>query len=262
MNADKTVLRYRRLSAFIGGQMSFMEWIDPHPEVDVQLAEYRRLLGYPRGVALEGRAQELADWAREWYSEHGRPWIYAREVQGHPSRDREGAVMLDGLQFHSGTLGRRFERTAADGAVLAAVSAGPELEREAQKLWLEEKPDEYFFLEVLGSAVVERLTAMAGAHLCAWAEGREMAVLPHDSPGYPGWDIAEQTRLLGLLKGAGNLPGELDALESGALRPKKSLLAVFGLTRHTEGVRPLTEWVACESCSLPACDYRRRKGEP
>ena len=110
---------------------------------------------------------------------------------------------------------------------------------------------------MLGSAVVEHLTTMTGARLCAWADGQGMAVLPHYSPGYPGWDIAEQPRLLGLFQGAGTLPGNLEALESGALRPKKSLLAVFGLTRKTEGVRRLTEVVACENCSLAACQYRR-----
>ena len=103
---------------------------------------------------------------------------------------------------------------------------------------------------------------MTGERLCAWAEGGEMAVLPHYSPGYPGWDVAQQSRLLGLLNAAGKLSGKLEALESGALRPKKSLLAVFGLTRHTEGVRRLTEVVACGSCSLPACQFRRMTGEP
>ena len=35
------------------------------PDLNVQSAEYTRLLGYPRGWVLEGRALELADWARE-----------------------------------------------------------------------------------------------------------------------------------------------------------------------------------------------------
>jgi hypothetical protein len=235
-----------------------MEWTEIHPEVEVQSAEYQRLLGYPPAFELEGRARELADWAREWYARHGRPWIYAREA-GSVGTDG-AAVNIEGVPFHSGVLRKRFERAAAGGAVLAAVSAGPEIEREAARLWREEKPDEYYFLEVLGSAVVERLTAMAGERVCAWAEG--MAVLPHYSPGYPGWDIAEQSRLLGLFQGAGKLPGKMEALESGALKPKKSLLAVFGLTRQSEGVRRLTEVVACESCSLARCQYRRMTGKP
>jgi hypothetical protein len=235
-----------------------MEWIDAHPEVAVQDTEYQRLLGYPRGRVLDGRALELAGWARQWYAEYGRPWVYAREAESAGAGD--GSLEIEGVRFPSGVLRRRFEKAAAGRAVLAAVSAGPEVEHEAQRLWREERPDEYYFLEVLGSAVVEQLIAMTGERL--WAEGRQMAVLPHYSPGYPGWDVAQQSRLLGLLNSAGRLPGKLEALESGALRPKKSLLAVFGLTRHTEGVRRLTEVLACGDCSLPACQYRRATGEP
>jgi hypothetical protein len=50
-----------------------MEWIDLHPEVAVPTDEYQRLLGYPRGRVLDGRARELSEWAREWYAENGRP---------------------------------------------------------------------------------------------------------------------------------------------------------------------------------------------
>ena len=237
-----------------------MEWTETHPEVEVRGAEYQRLLGYPPGHVLDGRSRELTDWAREWYAEHGRPWVYAREA-GSVIMDGP-SVLIEGVRFPSGALRKRFAVAAADRAVLAAVSAGAEIEREAQKLWREEKPDEYYFLEVLGSAVVERLTEIAGRRLCAWAESHGIAVLPHYSPGYPGWDVAQQSRLLGLLKTAGSLPGNLEALGSGALLPKNSLLAVFGLTRQTDGVRRLTELVACESCSLPACQYRRIAEKP
>ena len=237
-----------------------MEWIDVHPEVAVQDAEYQRLLGYPHGHVLEGRAWELAAWARQWYAEHGRPWVYARQAES--ARTDATSVEIEGVRFPSRVLRRQFEKAAAGSAILAAVGAGSEIEQEAQRLWQEERPDEYYFLEVLGSAVVEQLIAMTGERLCAWAEGAEMAVLPHYSPGYPGWDVAQQSRLLGLLNAAGKLAGKLEALDSGALRPKKSLLAVFGLTRHTEGVRRLTELVACGNCSLPACQFRRMTGEP
>jgi hypothetical protein len=53
------------------------------------------------------------------------------------------------------------------------------------------------------------------------------------------------------------LAGELESLASGALRPRKSLLAVFGITRQTGGVRPLSELVACQGCSFAPCQYRR-----
>jgi len=53
---------------------------DRSPAIEVQPTEYGRLLGYPPGWTLDGRAQELAAWAREWYARHGRPWTYARGV--------------------------------------------------------------------------------------------------------------------------------------------------------------------------------------
>ena len=233
-----------------------IEFADISPDIAVPPAEYCRLLGYPRGHALQDRAAELAAWARAWYAEHGRPWVYARYVAG--PQTGENAVLLEDAQFHGERLRKTLQQSGAHGVIVAAMSAGPELEERAQELWQEEKPDEYFFLEIFGSAVVEHLTTMTGARLCAWAEDRGMAVLPHDSPGYVGWDVAEQPQLLRLIQRSGNeLAARVAALESGALRPKKSLLAVFGVTRHVDRLRPLTELVPCESCSYAPCQYRR-----
>ena len=100
-----------------------------------------------------------------------------------------------------------------------------------------------------------------------------MAVLPHYSPGYPEWDIAEQPRAArtSAIHAADAsehaLPARqrLDVLESGMLRPKKSLLAVFGLTRHVDRVQPLTDLVPCENCSLsplPVPPRRRTSAQP
>ena len=230
-----------------------IELADTRPDTQVAGAEYLRLLGYPRGHVLEGRACELAQWARAWYAENGRPWVYAREMAA--VELAAGAVRIQGAAFHSERLRQTFEEAEAHGAILAAASAGPEAEREAQKLWSEEKPDEYFFLEIYASAVVEHLVTMLGARLCAWAETQGAAILPHYSPGYTGWDVAEQPRLLALA--GGELPGPLETLESGALRPKKSLLAVFGVTCNAYSLHRLTAGPPCVNCSFHPCQYRR-----
>jgi len=193
-------------------------------DLQVQDAEYHRLLGYPHGRQPEGRAAELAAWARAWYAEHGRPWTYSREA------------------------------TLPDRAFIVAVSAGSEIEEEAQRLWQAGHPDEYFFLEIYGSAVVEHLNAAAGAELCAWADPQGLAILPHWSPGYPGVDIAEQARLLERIQ---PLPHRLEVLPSGMLRPKKSQLSVFPVVPKTEGTRSLAEHVPCSGCSYTPCQFRR-----
>ncbi len=168
------------------------------PDVNVAPAEYARLLGFPRGWVLEGRSLELADWARAWYAKNGRPWVYARQAE---SLEIAGdAIHIDGVSFTSKRLQNTLQQAEAHSVILVAVGAGPEAEEEARRRWEDEKPDEYFFLEMFGSAVVEHLTTVTGANLCDWAERHQMAVLPHYSPGYPEWDIAEQPRLLELMK--------------------------------------------------------------
>lgn len=234
-----------------------IELVDTFPDTNVQTAEYKRLLGFPRDRVLEDRSRELAEWARDWYANHGKPWVYARQIS---SLDiTNGSIHIDGATFTSKRLQNTLVQAQADSAILVAVSAGAEIEAAARQAWLEEKPDDYFFLEIFGSAVVEHLTTMIGGRLCGWAETRQMSVLPHYSPGYPEWDIAEQGRLLSLIKNSAKhpLPGPLDVLDSGMLNPKKSLLAVFGLTHQTENIRSLRELVPCENCSYSPCAYRR-----
>jgi hypothetical protein len=232
--------------------------IDLQPDVDVDEREYLRLLGYPPGTELQERALELATWAREWYSARGRPWVRAARIDEVATVD--GGLTIGGRRFSPSRLCRLVADAGATSAVVAAVSAGVEAEAYAQALWEDGKPDEYFFLEVYASAVVEHLVMMTGARLCAAADAERLAVLPHDSPGYPGWDIGEQSSLLALIQtsGAATRPLALDVLDSGMLRPKKSLLAVFGLSPHLERVERLTTLVPCDSCALRNCAFRRR----
>jgi hypothetical protein len=231
--------------------------VETQPEVNVQESEYKRLLGLPQDRELEGRVQELALWAQDWYRRNGEPWIYARQTGKIESSQR--TLRIDGIPFSPGRLHERFVQSKADSAMLVAVSAGKDCEETARELWSEGKPDEYFFLEVFGSAVVEHLVAAASFRLCEWADQHGAAVLPHYSPGYPGWDIKEQGDLLNLImRGDGTKIRErIGVLDTGMLRPKKSLLAVFGITHRVDLVPRLTDLIPCESCSLASCRYRR-----
>ncbi len=232
------------------------ELIDRQPEVIVPESDYIRLLGFPADYTLEGRARDLADWAREWYGRHGHPWICAVDARIDAANDtlRIGDSTMASPQLHDQVIAAQ-----ADEAVLAALSAGPECEEEAGRLWQAEKPDEYFFLEVYGSAVVESLVTAARARICGWADRQRKAVLPHYSPGYQGWDIADQTQLCQMIRRrkGGQLAEGLRVLDTGMLQPKKSLLAVFGITRRLDLVQNSAHLIPCESCFLSGCQYRR-----
>jgi len=227
------------------------------PPVTIPDAEYVRLLGYPKNRSLEGRARELADGAQKWFAKNGRPWIRAQECS---SLEWEGEKLrLGEMEISSRRLRDVFSSAGAHSVVLLAVSAGKECEEHAKKLWEEEKPDEYYFLESYGSTMVEQLVTLANGRICGWADKNQMAALPHFSPGYAGWNVTGQVPLWELFRRQfpGGFPGELDVLESGMLRPKKSQLAVVGLTRDLEKARCLHSLIPCEQCPMSNCQYRR-----
>lgn len=231
--------------------------VETNPRVEIPESEYLRLLGYSKNHSLEGRARELADEAQVWFAKNGRPWIWAREVSSLELKIRTACV--GGIEFSSKKLRDILFEAQAHSVLLVAVSAGKECEEHARELWNEGKPDEYFFLETYGSAVVEQLITIASGRICAWADENKMAALPHFSPGYSGWNIAEQLPLWKLFQKnfANDFPGELEVLESGMPRPKKSLLAVIGLTRDLQKARQFQKLIPCENCFLPNCRYRR-----
>ncbi len=233
-----------------------IEYLDARPAVAVDAAEYHRLLGYPRGHVLEERPRELEAWVRGWYAENGRPWVYLREVE---LQLKEESLRLDGTEFRSPKLHELLHQGGARRAVVVAVSAGRSGEEHARALWEEGKPDEYFFLEAFGSAVVEHLVASLNARICALAADTRFVALPHYSPGYAGWDVADQKRLFDVIaRGASrSFPESLQVLSSGMLKPRKSLLAVVGLAPQVNGAPQAKPAVACVSCSFSPCQYRR-----
>ena len=233
-----------------------LEHTDARPAVTVTEPEYRRLLGYPPDHDPGERAVELAGRARRWFADHGRPWVYLREVD---LQWQDDGLRLDGVEFRSGQLHRHLAQAGARRALLVAVSAGAACEEHARHLWEEAKPDEYFFLESFGSAVVEHLVAATSGRICGLADSAGLIAVPHYSPGYAGWDVADQNKLFALIARGGTapFPGPLEVLPSGMLRPKKSLLAVVGLTARTPAALAAARLVPCDACAFSPCRFRR-----
>jgi len=216
-------------------------------------AEFKRLLRLPADYVFADRMAENARWVREWYAEHGHPWLCARHVDG--CEVTAEAVALGGRRLHSRELARRFR--AASSALVVGACAGAEAETEAARQWELDEPDRYYFLETYASAVVEALIAGARGRLCAWADGRGAVLLPHYSPGYQGWSVGEQGAVFALLTEAGPLPAPLEVMSSGMLRPKKSQLAVFAVAAKGTAVAEPADLVPCKHCAHIRCEFRR-----
>lgn len=192
-----------------------------HPTVRCE--DFKRFLRYPPRRAFDTPLAENASWAQSWFAAHARPWFCTLVVdtQAQPGR----GLRIDDEWFDSPALAEKFANI--DRAVIAIASASAEADLEAAARWQAGEPDRYFFLESYSAAVANALLWELRQRLRTWTGGR--ALFPHHGPGYAGWSIADTPRLLAHVAAASDLPGPIEALGSGMLRPKKSHLVLFGL---------------------------------
>ncbi len=115
-----------------------MAFLDAAPAVDVDAAEYARLLGFPRGHTLDGRALRAGRLGAR-VVRGTRPAVGPRAPGGHAGDRRRRDVTSRASRSGATACTRTLEQAGAHGAVLVAVSAGPEVEREAHQAWLRRK---------------------------------------------------------------------------------------------------------------------------
>ncbi len=192
---------------------------------DVPEATYKRFLRFPPARALEGEMAEVADWARNWYAVNGRPWIAHTVVEMRVDDDLQ--LLVEGLPMGDARLGRFFEKVSGEGRLVFAC-AGIEAEHEAQQRWDTGEADSYYFLEAYSAAVTESLLTRLRTQL--QAQDNNHGWTPHRCPGHGKWNILDNLRLLKIARQSLELPPEVEGLQSGMLRPKKSLLGLMGRT--------------------------------
>jgi len=104
------------------------------------------------------------------------------------------------------------------------------------------------FLNAYSIAMVEHLRWQAGDHPRRTLSETKVMVLLHYSPGYDGWDLADQARLFRLIRNKGQSTlNPLQLLSSGGLRPNKSTLAAYGVTRRIDPGQDLEQYWSCRS---------------
>jgi hypothetical protein len=233
--------------------------IDTHElAASVSREEYHRLLQLPRTMDLQGELRELAVRARTWYAKHGKPFVAWREVE--VKKIHTPLIHLsEGIEFDSVRLAERLLAGEAPSVILLAATAGSEVSDEVSKRWSEERPDEAFFLDRFAVAVTEQLIRWSAVTLCRQSEALQTTLLPHLSPGCGNWDIRDQHKLMDLLSPGKKEIGPIHMMDTGALHPQYSVMAVLGVTRRKITASPKD---ICRSCDLSPCAFRRASFAP
>jgi hypothetical protein len=135
------------------------------------------------------------------------------------------------------------------GAGICTVGAA--IERRVRRLWDERELPLAVMLDSVGSAAAESLAEYANDLLCQAAIPAGVKVTNRISPGYAGWDTAEQAALFGLCPGR---PIGVSLNESSVMTPGKSISFLVGVGPDARVDHYFTQ---CRRCWMRDCAYRR-----
>jgi len=165
------------------------------------------------------------------------------------TRQDPDRIEAGGTVLHIPDISRWWGHVDAVGAGICTV--GEALERHVRRLWDERELPLAVMLDSVGSAAAESLAEYANDLLCQAAVASDVKVTNRISPGYAGWDTAEQARLFELCPGD---PIGVTLNASCVMTPGKSISFLVGVGAAARVDHYFTQ---CRRCWTRDCAYRR-----
>jgi Vitamin B12 dependent methionine synthase, activation domain len=165
------------------------------------------------------------------------------------SRQGPGLIEAGGERLAIPGIGRLWGALEQVGAGICTVGAA--IEERVRGLWDARELPLAVMLDSVGSAAVESLAEYANDLLCQAAVPAGVNVTNRISPGYAGWDVAEQAALFRLC------PGKTIGValnESCVMTPGKSISFLVGIGPEARVDHYFTQ---CRRCWMVDCAYRR-----
>lgn len=139
----------------------------------------------------------------------------------------------------------------ADEVALFICTAGPAIGEMSRQSMKEGDLLRGYVYDVIGSEVVENAADRMQEELRAAAAAQGKMITNRFSPGYCGWDVAEQHKLFGFFKD--NFCG-ITLTESALMNPVKSVSGIIGIGSDVSYAP-----YQCHVCDDKNCIYRNRK---
>ncbi|MDM8002654.1 MAG: vitamin B12 dependent-methionine synthase activation domain-containing protein [Bacteroidota bacterium] len=159
-------------------------------------------------------------------------------------------VEIEGIEFDVKPIIFSQVKEAA-AAALFICTAGPEVGERSRRSMSGGDLLRGYVYDVIGSEVAENAAERMQDSLRAAAAATGMNITNRFSPGYCGWDVAEQHKLFSFFPD--NFCG-ITLTDSALMNPVKSVSGIIGLgamVRHRE--------YPCRQCGEMNCIYRRRR---
>ena len=139
----------------------------------------------------------------------------------------------------------------SDSVAIFLCTAGEEIGIRSRKAMQERDLLKGYIYDVIGSEIVEAAADLMQAELEKSMLGSGKKITNRYSPGYCGWDVAEQHKLFQLIP---DNFCRIRLTESALMDPVKSVSGIIGIGKDVKS-NPYT----CRICDLKDCIYRRAK---
>jgi hypothetical protein len=139
----------------------------------------------------------------------------------------------------------------SESAALFLCTAGAEIGKRSRIAMNERDLLKGFIFDVTGSEIVEAAADLMQNELAESAEKEGKKITNRYSPGYCGWNVAEQHMLFRCMNN--NFCG-IKLTESALMNPEKSVSGIIGIGENVK-MNPYT----CRICDMKDCIYRRVK---
>jgi hypothetical protein len=220
--------------------------------VRIDRDEVLRFQGYKEGIDVPtSQVLELFDEAVALGERLMTPRLVYRAVP--VTGGARDLIATGGEELHIPDIGRLWGPIDAVGAGICTV--GDAIEARVRALFDEREFPLAVMLDSVGSAAVESLAEYANDLLCQAALAQGTRVTNRISPGYAGWDTAEQQALWRLCPGA---PIGVAINAACFMTPAKTISFLVGIGPEARVDHYFTQ---CRRCWMRDCGYRRAPAE-
>jgi hypothetical protein len=214
--------------------------------------EVLRFQGYKKGLALPERAVlDIFDEALALGEQLMAPRVVYRSIP--LTAQSEDLIEVEGEELHIPRIGHLWGSLEAVGAAVCTV--GDPIAARVDQLFEQREFPLAVMLDSMGSAAVESLAEYVNDLLCARGLLEGVRVTNRISPGYAGWNTAEQQRLFRLCPGD---PIGVMLNSACFMTPVKSISLLVGIGPDARVDHYFTQ---CRRCWMRDCAFRRAPAE-
>lgn len=143
------------------------------------------------------------------------------------------------------------ELMGISSAAIFLCTAGPEIQAWSKDLLKKGDPTTSYIIDVVGSEIAEAIAEKIHNELEYEMEEKGLSVTTRFSPGYCGWDMAEQHLIFSLFP---DNFCNIRLTESALMDPIKSVSGIIGIGKNVR-----KRQYACNFCDRKDCIYRKSR---